>query len=429
MKCRITPDGNIVFNTRTEAVKVSDDDGGVIWRYEFEDASGLDEILCIEEDAILVAGYTNSFGEGSTNIFVAKLDSDGNLEWQEAYGTEDMEFCLGLIETTHSEFCMVGVSRYANGAGDYHPYILLINAEGELIWQRVYDDYRGMALRDLVETDDGGFAVVGHGITYSLMRIDYSGELIWYTYYGYDNWEPPYITGDAYSIHLMEDGGYLLGGFASVGCFLIRTEPDTVDLPFELEALTETYEFEDLPVDSIASWDLQLHNPGRRYVVINSVTLDGEAFSCDFEARRVEPEDTVSFAVTFQPSEETSYADTARFWFGEQSVEVTLSGRGIPLNAVEDDNVWLLPNFELISIHPNPFNSLVQIRYALPHQMPVKVVVHDVSGREVVRLFDGIEQAGIRNRTWIAANMPVGIYFIKVAAGSEVATAKVTLLK
>jgi len=104
MKYRITPDGNIVFNTRTEAVKVSDDDGGVIWRYEFEDASGLDEILCIEEDAILVAGYTNSFGEGSTNIFVAKLDSDGNLEWQEAYGTEDMEFCLGLIETTHSDF-------------------------------------------------------------------------------------------------------------------------------------------------------------------------------------------------------------------------------------------------------------------------------------------------------------------------------------
>jgi|GEM_PF-2214230 len=85
--------------------------------------------------------------------------------------------------------------------------------------------------------------------------------------------------------------------------------------------------------------------------------------------------------------------------------------------------------FELFGCYPNPFNSQVQIKYVLPDQMNVRVTVHDASGRELVCLFDGVEQAGIRSLAWTVKDAPAGIYFCKVAAGSNVATTKVTLVK
>jgi len=85
--------------------------------------------------------------------------------------------------------------------------------------------------------------------------------------------------------------------------------------------------------------------------------------------------------------------------------------------------------FELLGCYPNPFNSVVQIKYAIPEQTNVKVTIHDASGREIAKLFDGTEEAGIHNQTWTALNSPAGIYFCKVSAGVSVATTKVTLLK
>jgi len=85
--------------------------------------------------------------------------------------------------------------------------------------------------------------------------------------------------------------------------------------------------------------------------------------------------------------------------------------------------------FELLGCYPNPFNSVVQIKYAIPEQTNVKVTIHDASGREIATLFDDNEQAGIRNQTWTATNTPAGLYFCKVVAGSQTATMKVMLVK
>ena len=52
------------------------------------------------------------------------------------------------------------------------------------------------------------------------------------------------IRGYAYSILPMEHGGYVLGGFGP-GWYLLCTEVDPVDIPFELEAGEEEHDYEE----------------------------------------------------------------------------------------------------------------------------------------------------------------------------------------
>ena len=418
-ECITAPDGNIIIVTEEVVAKVSEEEGDIIWRTELE--ATVSSVLAVGEEGFLVAGYTGRWED----VYIAFIDPNGEPVWEHVYGTEDSDLSVNAIAASGGGYCIAGLSRDGDGI---HPLILRVDEEGELIWIQNYSDLRGCNLRDIAETPDGGFAACGFHRSYFLMRVDYAGELHWSVEYGWEGlWR---WSAEAYNIFLMEDNSFLLAGFGDnglEGAAFVRTEPDPIDLPFELEALTDLYEFEDVVVDSIASWDLRLHNPGRRFVVIDSVTLDGEAFSCEFQTRRIEPEDTTAYLVTFRPRNEETYTDTLRFWFGEQSVEVALSGRGIPLNAVEED-MWTLLDFELTTAYPNPFNSSIRVQFTVPEAGMVKMAVFDIAGREVA---SGVHwyAAGNHIAAWRAEEQAAGTYLLQLTSYSQTQTQKITLVK
>jgi hypothetical protein len=83
---------------------------------------------------------------------------------------------------------------------------------------------------------------------------------------------------------------------------------------------------------------------------------------------------------------------------------------------------------------PNPFNPTTTIAWAMPAAVPVRVTVHDSSGRVVRRLVDEVEIAGRHTAVWDGgddAGRPVGsgVYFVKVVAGNETRTTKVMLAR
>ena len=429
MKCRITPDRNIVFNARQMVVKVDDENGDVIWHQVYEDCFDLSEILCIEEDEFLIGGRTRSFGAGADDVYVAKLDSEGNVEWQEAYGTEDGEYCNGLIATTDGGYCLVGGSR-SDEDRYAAPYIVRIDADGELLWHHIYDDYRGSYPEDVVETADGGFAVASYSSFYFLSRYDYSGEELWRTTYGY-HWQPR-ICGEAYSLHLMEDGGYLLGGFSgNLGLWLVRTEPDPVDLPFELEIEVDEHDFGEVTLDSVVAWEFEMRNTGRRYVVIDSLWFEGDtsAFACPLDLPfRIDPEDTSFVPVLFQPLADTTYNTTLILPYGnEQTLEITLSGRGFLQSAPEEPNI--LREFVLQGVFPNPFNSVTAIRFALPEPAFTRLTVFDITGRQVASVIDVELKAGRYMVEFDAGGLSSGIYLVRLEAEDNTAFIKMALVK
>ena len=82
-----------------------------------------------------------------------------------------------------------------------------------------------------------------------------------------------------------------------------------------------------------------------------------------------------------------------------------------------------------ISTYPNPFNSLAAIAIGVPTRSAVSLLIHDLLGRHITTLHDGMLEAGEHSFTFNASALPSGIYFARVQAGKFVKTQKLLLLK
>jgi hypothetical protein len=85
--------------------------------------------------------------------------------------------------------------------------------------------------------------------------------------------------------------------------------------------------------------------------------------------------------------------------------------------------------YSLAQNYPNPFNPSTEIRFALPEQAHVKLVIYDMLGREVAQLVDDQMEAGFHSVTWNAGTLSSGMYICRLVAGSFVQTKKLTLTK
>ncbi|NQS98018.1 MAG: T9SS type A sorting domain-containing protein [candidate division Zixibacteria bacterium] len=73
--------------------------------------------------------------------------------------------------------------------------------------------------------------------------------------------------------------------------------------------------------------------------------------------------------------------------------------------------------------------QLSAISYQLSVDSYIKLIVYDIAGREVSRLFDGFQPAGKHQTTFDASGLPSGIYFVRLSAGNNIQTQKIALVK
>ena len=94
------------------------------------------------------------------------------------------------------------------------------------------------------------------------------------------------------------------------------------------------------------------------------------------------------------------------------------------------DDVVLPAAFSLGQNFPNPFNPVTHIPFALPERTAVTLTVHDVLGREVARLIDGIPYAAGEHVLRVdGQRFASGVYFYRLEAGGVTLSLKMMLLK
>jgi photosystem II stability/assembly factor-like uncharacterized protein len=89
----------------------------------------------------------------------------------------------------------------------------------------------------------------------------------------------------------------------------------------------------------------------------------------------------------------------------------------------------LPPKFILFQNYPNPFNPVTTLKYSIPLNSHVQLVVYDPLGNKVAILEDAYKQKGSHETIWNSGDFPSGIYYYQLKVGSYTDTKKMILLK
>jgi xylan 1,4-beta-xylosidase len=86
-------------------------------------------------------------------------------------------------------------------------------------------------------------------------------------------------------------------------------------------------------------------------------------------------------------------------------------------------------SYRLMQNYPNPFNQVTVISYELPRSTEIELVIYNLLGQEIAVLERGKKEAGYYKVEWKASNLPAGLYFYRLTAGSFTDTKKLLFVK
>ena len=127
---------------------------------------------------------------------------------------------------------------------------------------------------------------------------------------------------------------------------------------------------------------------------------------------------------------------------GDFDTDLFLSQYGEPLFVLYNPSNELIINETMQNIvteynihqnYPNPFNPITTLRYDLPENSRVNIIIYDMLGREVKTLINQTQDAGYRSVIWDATNdygkpVSAGIYLYQIQAGEYMQTKKLSLI-
>jgi len=208
-----------------------------------------------------------------------------------------------------------------------------------------------------------------------------------------------------------------------------------VDLNFKMETLLHTYDGDiTFSITSPSGVEVVLSNrhgsSGENY--INTVFDDSASASISTGS--------APFTGSFRPETPLSVYNGTEVhgkWIlkvndqaGSDTGHVERYCLNVIYNAILAVNNNQLPvKFELGQNYPNPFNPVTTIKYSVPRQSLVKLVIYDILGREVKTLVNEMRTAGTYEAVFDASQISSGVYFYRMESGDFTDVKKLVILK
>jgi len=171
---------------------------------EYEVARG---ILATDDGGwIIMAEESNRPDE----VWIAKMDSSGEIEWSEEYDYHNYGYAHSLIATDDGGYMIAG-SQDGYNQETYGAHLLKLNSEGGVDWVSTVGECVNCEALDIKQTEDGGYVLCGYKDNNDawLLRTDSQGELLWERVYR-GNQKEAFV-----SVEVAEDSGYYLHGYSA----------------------------------------------------------------------------------------------------------------------------------------------------------------------------------------------------------------------
>jgi hypothetical protein len=155
----------------------TDESGNEHWTNTFG-GSDSDRGNCVRQtldDGFIITGYTKSFGAGDDDVWLIKTNNSGNIDWTNTFGGSNSDGGECVQQTFDGGYIIVGYTE-SFGAGSSDMWLVKTNSNGETLWTKTIggEDYDWG--RCVQQTNDYGYIIVGED--YSFFAGEYNIRLI-----------------------------------------------------------------------------------------------------------------------------------------------------------------------------------------------------------------------------------------------------------
>jgi len=357
----------------------TDNNGDVTWAKKYDDitSNGYVEFGSSAEQTsdggYIMAGQSeNSFCAGGSDMYLTKTDANGNIVWNKLYGGIDHDFAYSVKQTMDGGYIMAGYTL-SYGAGNEDVSLVKTDSFGDTLWCKTY----GGSLRDysysVSQTTDGGYILSGYTETFGaggndfyLIKVNAGGNLQWTKTFGGNSDER------AFDVRQTSDVGYIVAGLTD---------------GFGLNATS----FYVVKTDSMGNSGC---NQG------NAITSIG---SCPF---------TIGIPTTAAITGGT-YSNTPTLISSGGSDTTLCITIPTGTNDIADNNSILF--------YPNPFTSQITLSGV---NEKGSIEIFDMTGKSILKISPQTDRIKINTESLIS-----GLYFIRYFEGTKIINIKVVKYK
>lgn len=195
-----------------------DTDGNEIWQKQHGSIIANESLYSIDktlENGFVACGFiSGSEGTTGNDILVMVFDENGEEVWQKSYGTDLNEVGVAICATETGEY-MISCDKQKFGTFAYNVYVFKVDSQGNMLWNLdIYNENNG-GCKNMKPNSKGNFVIVGEMTTATsiyfdayILEVTSDGELLLEKQIdGTDN-------GDAvFDVMEIEGNRYLLTGY------------------------------------------------------------------------------------------------------------------------------------------------------------------------------------------------------------------------
>ncbi|MDD5531028.1 MAG: T9SS type A sorting domain-containing protein [bacterium] len=145
------------------------------------------------DSGFIIAGWTESFGAGRSDVYLIKTNSSGNTLWTKTYGGSNDDFSKSVLQTSDGGYVIVGgTSSYGNADA----YLIKTDSSGDTLWTKTYGGTYWERGNSVQSTSSGidGYIIVGETSSFGagiplysnvyIVRTNLLGDTLWTKIYG-----------------------------------------------------------------------------------------------------------------------------------------------------------------------------------------------------------------------------------------------------
>jgi hypothetical protein len=358
---------------------------------------------------------------GVEDIFVCKLDSNGNWLWAKQAGGIGMDGGLSIDVDSQSNVYVCGIYSWnctfgnitLTATGPRSDFAAKLNTDGDWLWVTGADCTSLTQAYDIAVDNDGNVYLTGvfaSTIVFGettltangpcdlfVVKLDEDGNWVWAKQAG-----GPYNHDHGYCITTDGDANVYVIGYFYLSCSFGATSLNSAGLHDIFVAKLNT--------DGMLLWAVSAGGPADDYGFGIDLDNDGTIYTTGY------------------------FASTAQF--GNYSVtsngadDIFVASLGIE-TGIDDETTHAISE---LSCYPNPFNSETTISYTLPAKGQVCLDIYNSKGQLVKRLLNESQPKGKHSLTWNGTDdnghsVASGLYLCRITSAGKQESRKMLLLK